>query len=157
MEIQGSPFVLVNCYAPNTESSQVKLFKEILAQLGNLEFDQDSQFILTRDWNLIFDTFLDSLGGKPQLNKTSVFHLKILMEDLELVDIWRVSNPTFRQFTWRCKTPHKMRRLDFFLISDTFQSILSLCEILNPRANYHSNKDKVQVSIHSKWTGLLEI
>ena len=31
MEIHGSPFVLVNCYTPNTESSQVKLFKEILA------------------------------------------------------------------------------------------------------------------------------
>ena len=85
MEIPGSPFVLVNCYGPNTESSQVKHFKEILAQIGNLEFDQDSQFILTGDWNLIFDTFLDSLGGKPQLNKRSIFHLKIMMEDLELV------------------------------------------------------------------------
>ena len=28
MEMQGSPFMLVNCYAPNTESSQVKHFKK---------------------------------------------------------------------------------------------------------------------------------
>ena len=91
----------------------MKLFEEILEQISNLEFDQDSQFLLTGDWNLIFDTFLDCLGGKPQLNKRSIFHLKILMEDLELVDIWRVRNPTFKQFTWRCKTPLKMRRLDF--------------------------------------------
>ena len=128
----------VNCYAPNTESSQLKLFKKILAQLGNLEFDQDSRFILTGEWNLIFDTFLDSLGGKPQLNKRSIFHLKVLMEDLELVDIWRVRNPTFRRFTWRCKTPLKMRRLDFFSISDTLQSSVSLCEILNPLESDHS-------------------
>ena len=83
MKIQGSPFVLVNSYAPNTESSQVKLFKEILAQLSNLGFDQDSQFILTGDWNLIFDTFLDSLGGKSRLNKRSISDLKILTEDME--------------------------------------------------------------------------
>ena len=60
MELQGSPFVLVNCYAPNTESSQVKLFKELLPHINNLEFDQDSQFILTGGRSLIFDTFLDS-------------------------------------------------------------------------------------------------
>ena len=109
-----------------------------MAQVGNLEFDQDSQFILTGDWNLIFDTFLDSLGEKPQLNKRSIFQLKVLMEDLELVDIWRVRNPTFRQFTRRCKAPLKMRRLDYFLISDTLQSSVSLCEILNPLESEHS-------------------
>ena len=59
------------------------------------------------------------------------------MEDLELVDIWRVGNPTFRQFTRRCKTPLKMRRLHFFLISDTLQSSVSLCEILNPLESDH--------------------
>ena len=149
VEIQGSPFVLVHCYAPNTESSQVKLFKEILAQLGNLEFDQDSGFILTGDSNLIFDTLLDSLSGKPQLNKRSIFHFKILMEDLELVDIWRVKNPTFRQFTWKCKTALKMRRLDFFLIADTLQSSVSLCEILNPLESDHS---PVKIGFKSPYT-----
>ena len=29
VEIQGPSFVLIHCYAPNTESAQVKLFKEI--------------------------------------------------------------------------------------------------------------------------------
>ena len=113
MEIQGSAFVLVNCYAPNTDSSQVKLFKKILAQLCNFKFDQDSQFILTRYKNLLFDTFWDSLGGKHQLNKISIFHLKILMEDLELVDIWRVRNPTFRQFRWSTKVLSKCVVLTF--------------------------------------------
>ena len=92
-----------------------KFFKEILEQIGNLEFHQDSQFILTGDWNLILDTFLDSLGEKPQLKKILIFHLKALMEDFELVDIRKVRNPTFRQFTRRCKAHLKMRRLDFFL------------------------------------------
>ena len=81
VEIQGSPFVLINCYAPNAESAQVKLFKEISTELGKLDFGEDAQFILAGDWNLIFDTFLDSLGGKPKLNKRSIFQLKSVMED----------------------------------------------------------------------------
>ena len=60
MEIQGSPFGLINCYAPNTESAQVKLFKEISTELGKLDFGENTQFILAGDWNLIFDTVLDS-------------------------------------------------------------------------------------------------
>ena len=43
--------------------------------------------MLTGDWNLIFDIFLDSLGGKPKLNKRSVFQLKSLMKDFESVDV----------------------------------------------------------------------
>ena len=71
------------------------------------------------------------------------------MEDLELVDIWRVRNPTFRQFTWRCKTPLKMRHLDFFLISDTLQSSVSLCKILNPLESDHS---PVKIRLKSPYT-----
>ena len=105
MEIQGSPFLLINCYAPDKDSVQVKLVKEISTKLGKLDFGEDTQFILAGDWNLIFDTLLDSLGGKPKLNKRSIFQLKSLMENFELVDVWRARNPNFKQFTWRCKIP----------------------------------------------------
>ena len=87
MEIQGSPNVLINCYAPSTESAQVKLFKEISTELDELDFVEDAQFILAGDGNLIFDTFLDSPGGKSKLNKRPIFQLKSLMEDFELIDV----------------------------------------------------------------------
>ena len=45
METQGSPFVLINCYAPYKESVQVKLFKEISTELGKLDFGEDAQLI----------------------------------------------------------------------------------------------------------------
>ena len=140
MEIQGSPFVLINCYAPNTESAQVKLFKEISTESGKLNFGEDAHFILAGDWNLIFDAFLDSLGGKPKLNKRSISQLKSLMEDFDLIDVWRARNSSFRQFTWRCKNPLTMRRLDFFLISDTLQFSVHSCEMLNPLQSDHSPK-----------------
>ena len=43
------------------------------------------------------------------------------MSNYGLIDIWRVRNPTLKQFTWRRKTPLQMSRLDFFLISNHLQ------------------------------------
>ena len=138
MEIQGSPFVVINCHAPNTESTQVKFFKEISTKLGTLDFGEDAQFILVEDWNSIFGTFLYSLGGKQKLSKRSIFQLMSLMEDFELSDVWRTRNPSFRQFTWRCKSPLTMSHLDCFLISDTLQFSVHSCEMLNPLQIDHS-------------------
>ena len=60
------------------------------------------------------------------------------MENYELFDVWRARNPSFKQFTWRCKNPLTMRRLDFFLISDTIQSSVHSCQMLNPLQGDHS-------------------
>ena len=70
MEIQGSPYILVNCYAPNNEQEQIKLFHVIRDHLKKLEPDEDVNIILEGDWNLIFNSSLDALGGKPGLKVT---------------------------------------------------------------------------------------
>ena len=46
MEIQGSPYILFNCYASNNEQEQVKLFQVIRDHLKNLESDKDVNIIL---------------------------------------------------------------------------------------------------------------
>ena len=63
---------------------------------------------------MIFDKFLDAVGGIPSLKLNSLKQLLLLMVDYDLSDIWRARNPTFRQFTWRQTNPVKLRRLDFF-------------------------------------------
>ena len=48
-----------------------------------------------------------------------------MKEYVNLVDPWRLQNPTLRRYTWRQPTPLKQSRLDFFLISEeltTFRS-----------------------------------
>ena len=54
------------------------------------------------------------------------------MSNFDLVVIWRVCNPTLRQFTWRHKTPLQMSRLDFFFISNDLQFGVKSCENLCP-------------------------
>ena len=116
MEIQFSPYILVNCYAPNNEQEQIKLFQVIRDHFKNLEPDEDEVNLILGDWNLIFNSSLDAFGGKPTLKSNSLKQLYDLMSEFDLIDVWRIRNPTLRQFSWRRKRPEmKMRRLDFFL------------------------------------------
>ena len=105
MEIQGNPYVLVNCYAPNSETGQIKTFQDLANRLCDLDADPECSCIFGGDWNLIFDTTMDSMGGSPKLKEKSIFHLRSIMSDYDLVDIYRLRNPGLRQFTWRHKTP----------------------------------------------------
>ena len=41
MEIQGSPCVLVNCYAPNTETGQIKTFQDLANDFSDLVLIQN--------------------------------------------------------------------------------------------------------------------
>ena len=136
--IQGSPYVLIIYYAPNIELNEVKKLQQIKSNLQNMSINENTQFILTGDWNLIFDRSLDALGRSPTLKFNSLKEIQSLMIDYELLDIWRARNPTLRQFTWRQKNPAKLRRLDFFLISDSLQCDIKVCKFLSPLQSDHS-------------------
>ena len=108
IEIQGCPYVLINYYAPNIELNQVKKLQQIKRNLQNMSINENTQFILTGDWNVIFDRSLDSLGGSLTLKFNSFTEIQSLMIDYEFLDIWRARNLTLRQFTWRQKSPTKL-------------------------------------------------
>ena len=99
MEIQGSPYVLVSCYAPNNEHERIKLFQVIRDHFKNLEPDKDVNLILGGDWNLIFNSSLDAFGRKPTLKNNSLKQLYDLMPEFDLIDVWRIQNRTLRQFS----------------------------------------------------------
>ena len=47
----------------NSEPSQVKTIKQIASRLKDLEIEDNVQYILAGDWNLIFDRSLDAMGA----------------------------------------------------------------------------------------------
>ena len=77
MEIQSKPYVMINCYARNSEKGQVKIFKEISKHLADTDITPEYKFICLGDWNLIFDATRDSFGGKVVLNRKAFFSLKV--------------------------------------------------------------------------------
>ena len=138
IEIQGNPYILINYYGPNSEPSQVKTIKQIASRLKDLEIEDNVQYILAGNWNLIFDRSLDAMGGSPSLKCNALKELKSIMIDYNLVDIWRARNPNLRQFTWRRSSPIKLRHLDFFLISDDMQYDVRNCKQLTAVQSDHS-------------------
>ena len=100
-EILGSPYVILNYYAPNVESEQLRLLNKLSDELDKLPLreNQDVHFVFGGDWNLIFDKSLDALSGRPTLKENAIVKLKSWMGKLELVDIWRLQNPALKKFT----------------------------------------------------------
>ena len=49
IEIQGSPYILINNYAPNIELNQVKKLQQIKSDLQNMSINENTQIILTGD------------------------------------------------------------------------------------------------------------
>ena len=99
MEIQGRPYILINCYAPNTENGQIQTFKEIANHFAEMDIPPDSKYTCVGDWNLIiFDATMDSFRKKAKLKRKAIFQLQNIMSSYKLTDIWRTRNPTWRQF-----------------------------------------------------------
>ena len=88
MEIEDQPYILINCYAPNTENGQIQTFKEIANHLAETDTPSDSKYIFAGDWNLIFDATMDSFGQKAKLKCKAIFQLQNIMSSYELIDNW---------------------------------------------------------------------
>ena len=106
----GSPFTLINYYAPNNQSDQLKNLKEIQAKLKNIQIIDGPSYIWGRgggggDWNCILDKSLDSVGGNIKLKKDTIKEIEKLKSDFDLLDIWRARNPSFCRFSWRRTKP----------------------------------------------------
>ena len=82
---------------------QAKDLEQIASHLYNMKIDDSVQLVLGGDWNLIFDKTLDFMDGSLSLKYSSLKRLQLqsTMIDYNQVDtcIWRVRNPSFRQFT----------------------------------------------------------
>ena len=58
------------------------------------------QIILADDFNLFFDSNLETKGGKPFLKEKSVVRMIELKEQYDLCDIWRTRKPLKKSFTF---------------------------------------------------------
>jgi len=73
--------------------------------------------------------------------KDSVQYVEDVIIEHNLVDIWRIRNPTDTGFTWHQKSPLIQRRLDYWLISNDLQEDVESVEIINAIKSNHSAID----------------
>ena len=139
-DINEETFVLINVYNANTETEQIKTIYE-LDQLLSDFLDSNKNIILAGDFNLFFDPSLEGSGGKPALKKKkSISKLLHIFEQNNLVDIWRIRNPSLKRYTFRKNhfSGFIQRRLDYIFISNNIQEYFEKVSILPSFCSDHS-------------------
>ena len=91
--------------------------------------------ILTGDFSLFFDPSLEASVGKSALKK-----LVQIFEQNNLVDIWRIRNPSLKRYTFRKNhfSGFIQRRLDYIFISNNIQEYFKKVSILPSFCGDHS-------------------
>ena len=115
----GKDITICNVYAPNEDKPHffVNLFKDIVTLSENI--------IITGDFNLVLDTDMDRLGSTHN-KKNAVQILSSAMEELNLVDIYRIRNPDKKRYSWFRRMPQlQASRIDFTLLS---AGLADMCE-----------------------------
>jgi len=125
IKVCGLDFVLTTIYGPNRDNP--KFFQ----QLGD-RINQFSELpnIICGDWNLVLDQEMDTINYVRENNVKARRKVLDIIESAELVDIWRVTHPDLKQFTWKnTKNVSQRARLDFFLTSSDVCTYLRRCDI----------------------------
>ena len=108
-------FAIIGVYAPAVDVQKQKVaFLKRLA--GVLEEYVCDSIILCGDFNMHLGP-LDAELRKYKATKASKI-LHELINQSGLKDIWRVQNPTRREFTWRRVEPLQQSRIDYIFVSE---------------------------------------
>ena len=136
-EVQRANFLLVKVYVANKVQEQCRFIENLNSTIDDVIKDNEPKLVVGGDFNVTLESDLDCSGGNPA-QKASVKSIQDLCLDFDLVDIWRIRNPTTRRFTWRQRNPFIQRRLDFWLISDVCQEDIEGTDIIPSINSDHS-------------------
>ena len=125
--------LLVNVYGPNTDNPFFYNNLESLVKKQGVK-----NMILGGDWNLVMDFSIDCHNYKKINNENAHKKVTEIMENFDLIDIWRELNPERKRYTWRRTTPVQQSRLDFFLVSETLSLFVSDADIISGYKTDHS-------------------
>ena len=118
VENNNDHVVIVNIYAPSAnENDKIIFANELLECLEDMMTHTNNfNLMIGGDLNLCLLPELDSYSGRNVNSKyRSVIHG--LIENYNLIDVWRTLNPELKRYTWRRSNPIQQSRLDYWFIS----------------------------------------
>ena len=131
--IDGFNLVLVNIYAPNKDDPD--FFFDVFARLDNIN---QSHLLVAGDMNVALD-HLDYKGTRPtHSNINSRNALNSLIDEFNLMDVWRNEHPNLRVYTRHQKNPPVLSRLDYILASNDLADNISNTNIISGVKSDHS-------------------
>ena len=114
---KGDAYIhIVNVYGPCIDSEKINFVDCFKKEVENL--DSASHLVTMGDFNIVMNNKKDIISGLPHDEKI-VKHFNRAVNELGLVDIWRMKNFNTRTFSWSKKTPSIARRLDYVFMSES--------------------------------------
>ena len=134
----GSKYIIINIYAPTVDKTHdQKVFGEYLLQLAQ-KYKGDN-IIIGGDFNINLTT-VDQHVNPNNKSIGYLRNLSLLMEQLDLSDIWKIRHPDKVRYTRREKTRFgfKQSRIDHFLVSPGIEYCVKNTDILPGIRSDHS-------------------
>lgn len=125
IETNELSFLLINVYAPNEDNPN--FFTNLFSEVNKYE---NPNKLYGGDFNLVLDPLLDKVGviNNPKQNARRVIQQEI--QDHDLIDYWRQSNPNTKRYTWMHRKPSFVgSRLDFWLVSSSLTQFCSKTDV----------------------------
>ncbi len=123
----------MNIYAPN--ENDPGFFKEV-AQL--LAGNAKGIIILGGDFNCVINNNIDTFPSEQNYQISKSKAMCNMLEELGLVDIWRVKNPKTRDYTYFSRVHRSHSRIDYFCISKQEAHRVGDCHIEPQTLSDHS-------------------
>ena len=139
ISVDQNRLTLINLYGPNNDEPEFfEKVREVVLDFDNL------YFIICGDFNISLNQQQDTFNYTHINNPKAKKKLIEIIEDIKLVDYFRVLNPDKQIYTWRRKTPIKQARLDFFLTSE---NLCNCIENIQTKAGYRSDHSVVVLEL----------
>lgn len=110
-EIQSTPITLLNIYGPNNDDPD--FFRKVLNLIPDIS---STNLIIGGDFNFVLDTYLDRSSTLRTEPSKACNLVKTYSENMNLIDIWRISNFSGREYSFHSKVHNVYTRIDFFLV-----------------------------------------
>ena len=117
-------------YAPNKDKDITLFFNNLLATMQNEHLDEEENIILGGDFNFPLNTLLDKKGAIMIPRKSVVASIGCIQSELEIIDIWRVKNPSTKSYTWSQKSPNLFCPLDYRLINNNLHDLFKFVDVI---------------------------
>lgn len=121
--LDSKEVTLLNVYRPpGRDDSFIKKIFDIIAT------EVSGTLICGGDWNVQLHAALDSTNPTKKMNPESI-HVRKLLKDIGMFDVWRELNPSARQFTF-FSHPHAVHsRVDYFFMFNAERQMIIDCSI----------------------------
>ena len=131
--IDGFHVILVNLYGPNNDDPE--FYFDVFSKLDNFD---SSRMLIAGDLNVALGP-LDYRGScLEHKNISSRKALLSLMDEFNLIDLWRNEHPTLRAYSRHQRNPPVLSRLDYVLVSSNLADNIKNSEIVCGIKSDHS-------------------